>query len=345
MGSVFRATDQEENLHDGKRLITDGHQMRYLFSALPLFFVSCLAAAQDASLLAGGMQVDRSGEQSFAVNLSYTQRMGTYTAASVEYTNEGHPHLHHRDGLSPQLWLHTAVPERGFSFAVGAGPYYFFDTTTGGGALADYRNEHGWGAMVNFSAKYHLQRGSYVEARLSRIHGRVEHDSTLVMVGMGYELRDLPHEVKAENADSGENLVMLLAGRSIVNSFKSEKATSTGIEYRHTISPNAEWSVIAMNEGRIGVAERKGVSGQLWLLRPFTARTVLELGLGGYVMRDQIDRDNVREEPKTHFAPIASIGMRWRLTPDWRAQLSWSRVITDYHRDSDVFLVGAGKVF
>jgi hypothetical protein len=319
--------------------------MRFKFLTLPLFFVSCLASAQDASLLAGGMRNDRNGDRSFAVDVGYTQRLGTYTAASVEYTNEGHPRLHHRDGLSPQFWLHTEVPERGWSFSVGAGPYYYFDTTTGNGSKEDYRNDHGWGGMVNFSAKYHLERRTYIEARVARIYGRKEHDSSLLIVGMGYELRDLPHDTKVANAEGGENMVMLLAGRSIVNSFKSETATSGAIEFRHTISPNAEWSVIGMNEGRIGVAERKGVSTQLWLLRPFTQHTVLELGVGGYVMRDQIDRDSVREEPKTHFAPIASIGMRWRLSPAWRAQLSWSRVITDYHRDSDVFLLGAGVVF
>jgi hypothetical protein len=319
--------------------------MRFKFLTLPLFFVSCLASAQDASMLVGAMKVDKSGERSFAADIGYTQRLGTYTAASLEYANEGHPRLHHRDGLSPQIWLHTAVPERGMSFAVGVGPYYFFDTTTGSGSLADYRNDHGWGAMVNFSAKYHFDSHVYAEARLSRIHGRVGHDSTMVIAGVGYELRELPHWTKVQNADKNENMVMLLAGRSIVNSFKSEKATGYGVEYRHTITPNAEWSLIAMNEGRIGVAERKGVSGQVWLLRPFTEHSVLELGVGGYVMRDQIDRDNVREEPKTHFAPIATIGMRWRLTQTLRAQLSWSRVITDYHRDSDVFLLGGGVVF
>lgn len=320
--------------------------MRYIFSTLILFFVSCCAAAQDVSLLAGAMNVDKTGDKSFAVNLSYTQRISPWFAASLEYTNEGHPPLHHRDGLSPQLWLHTPVPERGWSFAVGAGPYFYFDTTTGNGSLADYRNEHGWGTMVNLSARYQLgDKRTYAEVRLSHINGRVEHDSTLVMVGLGYELRNLPTVIKEENADSGENMVMVQGGRSIVNSFKSEKATGYGVEYRHTVNPNVEWSLTAMNEGRIGVAERKGVAGQVWLLRPFTEHTVLELGAGGYVMRDQIDRDSIREEPKTHFAPIASIGMRWRLTPTMRAQLSWSRVITDYHRDSDVFLLGVGWLY
>ncbi len=320
--------------------------MRFIFPTLILFFVSCLASAQDASLLAGTMNVDKTGDKSFAVNLSYTQRLSPYLAASLEYTNEGHPPLHHRDGLSPQLWLHTPVPDRGWSFAAGFGPYYYFDTTTGNGSLADYVNEHGWGTMANLSAKYHLgDKRTYAEVRLSHINGRKDHDSTLVMVGLGYELRNLPTVIKEENADSGENMVMVLGGRSIVNSFKSEKATGYGLEYRHTVNPNVEWSLTAMNEGRIGVAERKGVAGQLWLLRPFTEHTVLELGMGGYVMRDQINRNNILEEPKTHFAGIASIGMRWRLTPMMRAQLSWSRVITDYHRDSDVFLLGVGWLF
>jgi hypothetical protein len=62
-------------------------------------------------------------------------------------------------------------------------------------------------------------------------------------------------------------------------------------------------------------------------------------------MRDQVNRGDVNEDPKTHLAPIASIGIRARITPSVRAQLSWSRVITDYHRDSDVFLMGAGVAF
>ena len=67
-----------------------------------------------------------------------------------------------------------------------------------------------------------------------------------------------------------------------------------------------------MSEGKVDAAERKGASGQVWLLRPFTERTVLEMGFGAYAMRDQ---------------------------------LTWSRVITDYERDSDVFMLGAGVAF
>jgi hypothetical protein len=320
--------------------------MRYSFLALPLVFVSCLTQAQDASLLAGAMRVDRNPDDtSFAVALGYNHHLNQYLSVSADYLNEGHPKAHHRDGLGAQLWVHTAVPQRGWSFAAGIGPYYYFDTTTGNGSPTDYRNDHGWGQLMSLSARYHLASNAYVETRLAHTHGITSHDSTMLLFGAGYELRNLPQGVRLQNAEKGDNLVMLLAGRSIVNSFKSETATSYGVEYRHTVNQNMEWGVIAMNEGKVDVAERKGVSGQVWLLRPFTERTVLEMGFGAYAMRDQLDRTDPHAERETHVAPIASIGMRYRINDTWRAQLTWSRVITDYERDSDVFMLGAGIEF
>jgi hypothetical protein len=320
--------------------------MRYRLLALPLLAVSCLAHAQDASLLAGAMRVDQDKEDtSFAVALGYNHHLNKYLSVSADYLNEGHPKQHHRDGLGAQLWLHTPVPTRGWSFAAGIGPYYYFDTTTGNGAASDYRNEHGWGQLMSLSAKYHLASNAYIETRLAHTHGITSHDTTMLLFGAGYELRNTPLEVRLQNAEKGDNLLMLLGGRSIVNSFKSETASSYGLEYRRTVNPNLEWSVIAMSEGKVDAAERKGVSAQVWLLRPFTERTVLEMGFGAYAMCDQLDRTDPHAERENHIAPIASIGMRYRITDTWRAQLTWSRVITDYARDSDVFMLGAGVAF
>jgi hypothetical protein len=72
---------------------------------------------------------------------------------------------------------------------------------------------------------------------------------------------------------------------------------------------------------------------------------VLEMGLGPYAMRDQLDRNDAHDDRRTRVAGLASIGMRWRVAGDWRAQLTWNRVITDYARDSDVFLFGVGAAF
>ena len=312
---------------------------------LPLLLHAVLAAAQDVSLLAGSLDNHKVHERSFGVELGFSQRLNDVISLSAEYYNEGHPRLHHRDGFASQLWLHTPYPERGASFGIGAGPYYYFDTTTGLGAASDYRNLHGWGSLFSASAKWHFEKRSYVELRVNHVKTHGEGDAHSVLLGLGYELKNVPDRERLKTERPGDRLLMLQGGQAIVNSFESERARAWGIEYRDTVTLNTEWSVTALNEGRIGLVQRKGLAGQLWLLRPFTERTVLELGGGLYLMRDRINRDDASEASKTHLMPIVTIGMRYRIDPAWRAQLSFSRVVTDYHRDSDILLIGVGKVF
>lgn len=323
--------------------------MRFNLTPLPLIFVSFLAAntasAQDASILAGSMGVRANDQNSFAVQLGYSQRLGDYTAISAEYVNEGHPELHHRDGLSSQFWLHTLVPDKGWSFAAGAGPYFYFDTTAGQGRSQDYRNNHGWGAMVSASVKYHFASSTYVELKASRIKGLSGYDSDILVAGVGYELGQTSRANRLENAEPGDNTILLLRSRSIVNSFNSERSSGGAIEYRRTINENLELSAMALNEGKVGTLDRKGLVTQAWLMRPFTDRTILELGAGAYTMRDKTDRTDPAQQDTTHVAPIVSIGARYRFNRTLRAELTWSRVITNYHRDSDLFLLGAGISF
>ncbi len=323
--------------------------MTIKFLAFPLLLAgACCASAahaQDTSLLAGGLRNNGVHENSFAAEVGFSQRMNNYSSLSAEYYNEGHPSRHHRDGFTSQLWLHTPVPEQGASFGVAVGPYYYFDTTTGLGASTDYRNLHGWGTLFSAGAKWHFEKRSYMEVRVNHAKTHGEGDSNSILVGLGYELQNVPSSERRKTERAGDRLLMVQTGQAIVNSFESERAQAYGIEYRDTVTQNLEWSVTALNECRIGLVQRRGVAGQLWLLRPLTDRTVLELGGGGYLMRDRINRDSVTEPSKTHLVPIVTLGARYRLSPLWRAQLSFSRVVTDYHRDSDILLVGVGRLF
>lgn len=318
---------------------------RFLPAAIALMAASSIASAQDTSLLVGSLDNSKVDTRSFAVQLSFSQRMNDIFALSAEYLNEGHPTRHHRDGLSLQSWLHTPIPEKGASFAIGVGPYFYFDTTTGLGSLDEYQNDHGWGALASVSAKWHLAKRSYIEARFNHVQAKGAGNSNSFLIGMGYELQNVPDRERRRTERAGDSLLLVLGGQAIVNSFESERARAYALEYRDTVTQNMEWSVTALSEGQVGLAKRRGVAAQVWLLRPFTDRTVLELGGGGYLMRDRDDRDNTTASSNTRLVPIATIGMRYRVTRDWRAQLSWSRVITDYHRDSDVLLLGVGKVF
>jgi hypothetical protein len=341
--ALYSASRFHDFRHDVKK--TQEDSMRKFLIAMSMLLASAVCAAQDASLLAGRLNVTGSNEHSFAAELGYSYRLGDYAALSADYLNEGHPHLHHRDGLTTQFWLHTKTPEQGLTLAVGAGPYYYFDTTSGAVTAADYRNLHGRGSVVSVSAKWHLEKRSYVELRANRVRTRGEGDSTMLLLGMGYELRNLPEDVKKRNAEAGDSAITLQGGQTIVNSFESERAMALALEYRHTYNENIEWSALLLNEGPIGLVSRKGVAGQLWLLMPFTERTVLEIGGGPYLMRDRVNHENLAEDSKLHLVPLVSVGMRYRLSPEWRTQFTWSRVVTDYHRDSDLLMLGLGRVF
>jgi hypothetical protein len=310
---------------------------------LAAVFAAAPSHAQDVSLLAGQMSIPGKSQNSFGTNLSYTHRVGDYFAVSANYINEGHPPLHHRDGFASQLWLHTPVPDKGWSLAAGIGPYFYFDTTRGG--PLDYRNVHGWASAGSLSVKYHLQKGWYLEAQATRINTRNDHDSNLILVGMGYELSDIPFDTTRKNVAKGDDFITLSVGRAIVNSFESEQSRAKAIEYRRNAGPHAEWSVMLLEEGKVHQASRKGVVAQAWLVSTITQRIVLEMGVGGYAMTDHYDRNSLTEDASFHLVPIASVGLRYRFNPYLRAQVNWSRTITPYHRDSDILLFGLGAAF
>lgn len=315
-------------------------RLKYLLCLLALPIAS---HAQDVALLAGQMKVVGQDASSFGASLDANYRWGQYGGISAAYVNEGHPDGHHRDGLASQFWLHSALPEHGLSMAVGYGPYYYFDTSYGNGSGLDYRNDHGWGGILSLSAKWHLHERAYIEVRASRIRVHNDHDSNLLLVGMGYELRNTPPSTESHNAAGGKDVLTYMAGQAIVNSFESERSHATSLEYRRIINPNMEVSVAWLADGILGQHGRRGVSSQVWLIKPLTERTVLEMGGGGYALHDGLDRNN--DTTRTHLVPLASVGMRYRISQPWRAQLTWTRVITDYHRDSDVLLAGVGYVF
>jgi hypothetical protein len=311
--------------------------MHHTVFALCLLAVAALPRAQDISLLAGQTRVEDGGERSFGAKLSYTYPVGAHRALSASYLNEGHPQLHHRDGLGAQFWLTSGIPWHGWSLGAGIGPYFYFDTTTGSGATNEYSNNHGWGALYSLSARWHPAQRWYLELQANRIHLRDRRDTTLLLLGIGYQLQNLP---AADSATApGNGSLTLSAGRTIVNSFESEQSGATGLEYRRALSENVEWSALLLDEGSARGTRRRGVATQGWLVQALGARVVLGLGAGLYVITDQPGPD---QGAHARLAPLASIGLGYRLGPKWRAQLTWSRIISDNQRDADVFLLGLG---
>lgn len=300
--------------------------------------------AQELSLLGGGLKQHHTDQHTYAWSLDYQQRLGDHAALGLVYLNEGHPDNHHRDGISAQAWARSAALASGMSLAAGAGPYYYFDTTTLN--ITDYRNEHGWGMLVSMTATWQMQQRWFVQLRANRLVVRDGFNTSSLLLGVGYRFDDRPAPGRMPSSDApatGHELT-LSAGRTVVNSFDSERARAYAVEYRRNLGRDLDWALSWLDEGDAGLLRRRGIASQLWLVRPLLdGLLTLGVGAGPYLATDH-DRSRFGAE-RERLAGLLSLGARYRVSRDFLLRFSWSRVLTDYHRDADVLLLGVGYTF
>ena len=307
----------------------------------PLLLLAASASpyAQEVSVLGGQLQVGAKDERSFAAALNYFQPAGEYTALSLTYLNEGHPPDHHRDGVGAQLWARSKTDEQGLSFGVGVGQYYYFDTART--ASGDYSNDHGWANLASLSATWHTPGRWYGQAQLSRIIPRGRDATTSLLLGIGYRFDGVRGDkLHLENPSSDETLT-LSAGQTIVNSFDSEHSRGSSLEYRRSVAPYIDWTVTALKEGTSARTHRSGAATQLWLIRSLNRDVEMGMGVGPYAALDLHDVDG----RQSHLAGLVSIALRYHFNNYLVSQLTWNRVVTDYHRDADMLQLGLGANF
>lgn len=312
---------------------------RFLLCFLLLTAGAGLCRAQDVSILAGQMKVNEKDDQSFAAALNYLHPVGAYAAFGASYLNEGHPQGHHRDGLAAQGWLRLPVAATGLELGVGAGKYYYFDTARDDGI--HYDNDHGWANMASVAVSWHIDPRWYLQAQATRLYPKSRDGTTLLLVGAGYHF-DGSGRTPAQLSPARDDTLTLSAVRTIVNSFDSERSNGYALEYRRTLGRYVDATVTALQEGSNRRTERKGVAAELWLMRDLTPAVELGMGAGPYSISDKPDR---RDGRYSHWAGLASIVGRYHVNGRWTAQLMWNRVITDYQRDADVFMLGVGAGF
>jgi len=308
------------------------------------------AAAQELFGLAGAMSADSpDGGNSYAWLLSYQQALGEHLMASFSYQNEGHVPNHHRDGHSLQLWGRTRAFSPRLSFAAGAGPYRYYDTTVASGAsTSNYSNAHGYGVLYSATATWSTPGSRWLyQARLDHIETKKSIDTTELLFGVGYKLdKDDASVYRGSESRPApkRDEVTLLAGATVVNSFQSDHHNdiAASVEYRHAFGPVARGSIAWINEGDPQLIGRYGIVMQGWYEPSFFGeRFTLGAGLGLYVAVDE-----KREGDHDPFAAgIFTMTASYRIGHDWAARFSWSRVLSNYDRDSDILLLGLGYRF
>lgn len=328
---------------------------------LALLTASSAIRAQELSLVAGQLTVKPEREHSFAAALSYLHPAGEYTGLRLSYLNEGHPKDHHRDGIAAQAWLRSKPDARGLSFGLGAGKDYYFDTART--SSGDYHNDHGWANIYTLAATWHSHDRWYGKLEATRVFPRGKDTTTSIMAGVGYlfdgvdgnklhrnskaaeKSGTMPDGQTTVNATrpgmTNETTLTLSGGQTIVNSFDSQRSRSGSLEYRRPIAPYLDWTATFLKEGTSALTRRGGVATQVWLIRSLTEHVEMGVGVGPYLAID-LHAVPVRQ---SHLAGLVSIALRYHFENQWSGQVTWHRVVTDYHRDADMLQFGLGHSF
>jgi len=312
-----------------------------IFAAALMLSAAATVNAQDVTTQAGALRVSGTGEHTFSGALAYTHPLADYVAASASYINEGHATGHHRDGFAGQLWLRTPPDSQGMSYGAGVGKYFSFDTTELPGN--HYTNDHNWATIYSLQATYHYPDSRwYNQVQINRITpGGSKNATTALLVGVGYRFDGVRGDKLHLDGPKTDESLTLMAGQGISNSLNSERSTVGTLEYRRALGRYLDGTITVINEGNTAQTKRNGVAAQLWLIRSLSQKVELGVGIGPYLTAKVPDSPGQR----SHKAGLVSIGSRYHLARRVVAEASFGRVVTDYHRDADMLLVGLGYSF
>jgi hypothetical protein len=116
-------------------------------------------------------------------------------------------------------------------------------------------------------------------------------------------------------------------------------STIAALEYRRAVGRYVDWTVTAIDEGN--AAEQAQRRGHAAVADPFLNQKMeLGMGAGWYFNAKVPDGPGALAQGRA--------GERGRALPPEQARsrrVNWNRVVTDYHRDADLLLLGLGYSF
>jgi hypothetical protein len=307
--------------------------------------LACPVYAGEINVLGGFGVTSNPVQNTYAWQVRYMEGLGEHFAYSLSYVNQGHFISHHRDGTAANLWLRTSQIHKQLTLGIGAGPMFYYDTirSPDGSAI----DVHGWGTLVNLLASWYTKNRWIYQLQGSWVKGGSSFDTLSVQAGIGYQLDAPPSpgpDLKAprQTEETTDNELTVFGGQTVVNIPGDGNSAAGSIEYRRGLWRYVEWTAGALYEGKSSLIDRHGLTTQLWLAKPFFDDSLaLGAGFGFYLAEDRL-----REQHSGGFiSQIVSITASYRLSRHWLIRSTWDRVITDYDRDTDIFLAGIGYRF
>lgn len=319
---------------------------------IALLLASSLSHAAEISflegLVVGGVSDTRS---TYPWELQYLQRPFSQVGLSFSYLNEGRfstpdepPPVHHaRDGAALQVWALTPRQLEPLEFALGVGPYVYFDTRSEPHQYdEDY---HGVAGIATGSVRYSWRSGWFARIDLSEIHAPGEVDTRLIELGVGYRAGSRFDGVDASlwgrdsQPPASVNQIALLAGRTAVCNWNSEQSSAYAVEYRRAMTRHFEVSAMALDEGDGSTGRHWGLVGSGWLLDDFWDRRLsVGVGAGAYAALQTHRTEDGR--PTSTLNGMVAMTVSWRLRRSLAVRVDWFRGFTSNNDDRDVVLGG-----
>ena len=313
--------------------------MKKIIFALLFVVLACPAWAQEIFVNGGVTRDAKTGTTAGQWSVTYRQGLGEHAAFSFSYINEGHQPNHYRDGLAAQIWGRTNILDPRLSLALGVGPFAYADTKVT--PVRDvYEDAHGFGIISSATATWLGLSPFLLQVRLNYIETQHSFDTLSATFGIGYLLdaKPSPGSPPKPNTQTTGNEITLYLGQTVLNSAKSEKDTAMSVEYRRGLLRYVDWTITWLNEGDTRPIGRWGIATQLWGVRSFfDDHLALGIGAGPYFARDKYSGDAGQ---RTTVAGDLSFMAAYRFHPRFAIRAAFSRIITDYNRDTDVFLGG-----
>jgi len=327
----------------------DGKFIIFLAIIFCIFSASKGSFAQELYFSSGLIKNAEDHDNSYSWQVSYRENITNHFGWSFSWLNEGHFYGHHRDGQVFQTRVFSDLLNHQFSIAAGAGPYLYYDTEID--SHNSYENSHGWGVVFNLTATCYKFTPWLFQVSSNHVYTRDDMDTNSILIGLGYQLspRD-PVWPTAGASPAAERTVKneftVYIGQTILNSFKSQDALATGMDYRRNIARYLDWTIGWMYEGNAKLSRRNGITSQIWPTRSFFGnRLSLGVGLGIYLAVDTRDNNDLGGDGEGFVVGLVSMTTSYRFSDHLLVRLCWNRTVTRYSHDTDVIMAGLGILF
>lgn len=331
--------------------------IRVLLILAALLAASSAGAQEELRGGFGSAEDEDYSDNTYGWELDYAHGFSEHSYLTLGWINEGHQLNDHRDGFNTQFWGHADLFDHRLAFAVGAGPYFYFDTERDEAhpSYASYGDDHGLKLIWSAELTWYVSRNWLTYLRSTRVGA----DSQLTILGLGYRFdgpfapESTPDSTAAPLESLG-NEFGLYIGQTALNSFVSERSTAYALDYRYRLSNHVDWSIGWLNEGGNDIIRRNGVISEGWLFQPLLeGRLELGAGAGIYLVVNQQDQTFVVQNGHVvgvgsdddRLSGIVSLTADYRFDSHWSLRASFNRLVTRYDRDADVILIGAGYRF